>query len=231
MPKIPVKFLDYDEVIHYPEDQIECGMPINQAQLDQAKVYTSREEYAKHLPSEMKWMEIGVAWGYYSDVVCEVAKPKETVLVDNYDQDLKCWSWRKFGECKCQNQTHEMLYTPETHESYIIEKFSKYPNVRTIKGKAPEILPDENDYDYIYIDTENDRYEIREMLKKTHSMVKVGGIIGLNDYIIYDGVIMDMPHGTFQSTHEFLHHYPNWTVDAIALHSLGFNDIYLRRMF
>ncbi len=228
---MPVRPLDYHEVVEIPEDQIECGLEIRQSQLDHAKLYSSREEYAKHFPANMKWMEIGVAWGYYSDVVCSVAKPRHTVLVDIYNQDLKCWTWRKFGECKCDNQTHEMLYTPETHESYIVEKFSKYPNVETLRGQAPNILPEESDYDYIYIDTQNDRYEIREMLKKTNNMVKIGGVIGLNDYIIYDGVIMDMPHGTFQSVHEFLYHYPNWIVDAIALHPLGFNDIYLRKKF
>jgi hypothetical protein len=230
MSRLPVRFLEYDEVVHFSDNEIESARTIDQSQLDGAKIYTSREEYAKHLPSGMKWMEIGIAWGYYSDLVCSLTNPEYTELVDNYDQDLKCWSWRRFGECKCQNQRHELLYTPETHEQYIIEKFSKYKNVVTTRGHAPEILGNDSDYDYIYIDTENDRYEIRDMLKKTRNMVKVGGIIGLNDYVIYDGVILDMPHGTFQSVHEFLHFNPNWSVDAIALHSIGFNDIYLRKM-
>jgi hypothetical protein len=63
---------------------------------------------------------------------------------------------------------------------------------------------------------------------KVKNMVKPGGIIGLNDYLIYDGIIEDVPYGTYQSVNEFLFFNKNWSVDAIALHSLGFYDIYLR---
>jgi hypothetical protein len=62
-------------------------------------------------------------------------------------------------------------------------------------------------------------------------MVSPGGIIGLNDYLIFDGVIDEQPYGTFQAVNEFLHFNKNWVVDALALHSIGFNDIYLRRIF
>jgi hypothetical protein len=230
MPKIPSRFLDYNELPNLNYNEIESGRLIDQSQLDGAKIYSSREEYAKSLPNGIKYMEIGVAWGYYSEVVCKEAFPKEVVLVDPFNSDLKCWSWRKFGSCKCSNMKHELLFTPETNEQYIVDKFKSY-NTRTIKGYAPEILPNENNYDYIYIDMTNDRVEIREVLKRTSSMVAPGGIIGLNDYIIYDGVIEDSPYGTYQAVNEFLFYNKNWVVDAIALHSLGFYDIYLRRMF
>ena len=231
MPKIPTRFLDYNELPAFAEDEIESGRPIDQGQLNGAKVYASREEYIKSLPSGIKYMEIGVAWGYYSEAVCKEASPREIVLVDPFNSDLKCWSWRKFGSCQCTNMKHELLFTPETNEQYIIDLFSKYGTVRTIKGYAPEVLPNENDYDYIYIDMTNDRIEIREVLKKTSQMVKSGGLIGLNDYVIYDGVIEDAPYGTFQAVNEFLYYNKDWTVDAIALHSVGFYDIYLRKGF
>lgn len=229
-PRLPMRFLDPEEVKEFGPEEIEAGRTISQRQLDGARLYSNREEYIKTLPQNLKYMEIGVAWGYYSDLVCKTAKPKQADLVDIYEQDLKCWSWRKFGECKCENQKHELLYTPETHESWIIEQFSKYPGVRTIRGYAPECLPEDDDYDYIYIDTGNDRFHIREMLKKTSKMIKVGGVIGLNDYNIWDSVILDIPHGTFQSVNEFLEFNPNWVVDAKALHPLNFDDIYLRRV-
>jgi hypothetical protein len=61
-------------------------------------------------------------------------------------------------------------------------------------------------------------------------LVDVGGIIGLNDYLIYDGIIEDMPYGTFQTVNEFLDKNKNWEVDGLALHNLGFYDIYIRRV-
>ena len=54
-------------------------------------------------------------------------------------------------------------------------------------------------------------------------------IIGLNDYLIYDGIIEDQPYGTFQTVNEFLEKNNDWSVDAIALHNLGFYDIYIRK--
>lgn len=230
MPKIPSRFLEYDELPAFSEDEIESGRPINQTQLNGARLFSTREEYAKSLPNGIKYMEIGVAWGYYSEIVCKESSPREIVLVDPFNSDLKCWSWRKFGSCQCTSMKHELLFTPETNEQYIIDKFSLY-NTRTIKGYAPEVLPDENDYDYIYVDMTNDRIEIRNVLKKASSMVKSGGIIGLNDYVIYDGVIEDKFYGTYQAVNEFLFFNKNWMVDAIALHSVGFYDIYLRKMF
>lgn len=230
MPKIPSRFLEYEELPAFPEDEIESGRPISQTQLNGARLFSTREEYTKSLPKGIKYMEIGVAWGYYSELVCQEASPREIVLVDPFNSDLKCWSWRKFGSCQCTNMKHELLFTPETNEQYIIDLFSKYGTTRTIKGYAPEVLPDENDYDYIYIDMSNDRVAIRKVLSKVSKMIKPGGIIGLNDYLIYDGVIEDQPYGTFQAVNEFLHFNKNWVVDAMALHSIGFNDIYLRRI-
>lgn len=230
MTKIPSRFLDYEELPNFQDNEIESGRPIDQSQLNGAKLYASREEYAKSLPKNIKYMEIGVAWGYYSEIICNTANPREIVLVDPFNSDLKCWSWRKFGSCQCTSIKHELLFTPETNEQYIIDKFNLY-NTRTIKGYAPEALPNENDYDYIYVDMTNDRLEIREVLKKTSLMVKPGGVIGLNDYLIYDGVIEDAPYGTYQAVNEFLFFNKNWCVDAIALHSVGFYDIYLRKIF
>jgi hypothetical protein len=231
MPKIPARFLGYEEDPSFSPDEIESARSISPLQLANAKIYASREDYAKTLPQSIKYMEIGVAWGYYSEVVCKESSPSEIVLVDPFNSDLKCWSWRKFGECQCQNQKHELLFTPETNEQYILDLFSKHGNVRTIKGYAPEILPtQEFDYDYIYIDMTNDRVAIREVLKSLESMVSLGGIIGLNDYLIFDGVIEDAEYGTYQAVNEFLHFNQNWSVDAIALHPLGFYDIYLRKI-
>jgi hypothetical protein len=231
MPKIPSRHLEYNELPSFSGDEIESGRPISLEQLAGSTIYPSREEYIKTLPQNIKYMEIGVAWGYYSELVCKHANPQEIVLVDPFNSDLKCWSWRKFGSCQCQNQKHELLFTPETNEQYILDLFSKYGPVRTVKGWAPQAISEnEFGYDYIYVDMTNDRIEIREVLKKIEPMVEVGGVIGLNDYLIFDGVIDDKAYGTFQAVNEFLFYNKNWVVDAIALHPVGFYDIYLRKI-
>jgi hypothetical protein len=219
-----------DSFPELPHNQIEDGHKLDQDQLNNTKLYASREEYTKHLPKNMRYMEIGVAWGYYSELVAENASPKSIDLLDFYDLDLKCWSWRKFGECKCEPVKHEMKYTPETHEPYIKELFSKYNNVSTLKGNAVDILPGINkEYDYIYIDISNKRNQTRKVLNLSAGLVPIGGIIGMNDYLIFDGIIEEAPYGTYQTVNEFLHKNKNWSVTALALHNLGFYDIYIKR--
>lgn len=211
-------------------DEIDCAYPINTEQLKNAKVVTSREDYIDTLPNDCRYMEVGVAWGYYSEIFINKKTPKAVTLLDWYNQDLRCWSWRKFGECNCTPQ-HTMLYTPETHMEYIKEKFAQFDNVELIKGNSQDILPIlNNEFDYIYLDITNDRNSIRPTLHAAANLVPVGGIIGLNDYLIYDGIIEDMPYATYQVVNEFLYMNKNWEVDAIALHVLGFNDIYIKRI-
>lgn len=225
MPKKPVWLLP----TQLPkDDEIEDSYKISQEQLKNAKLYSCREEYIKTLNNHIDYMEVGVAWGYYSELVADQCSPSSIDLVDWYNQDLKCWSWRKFGSCQCTPK-HVLEYEAEDHEKYIINKFNKYKNVKTIKGDAIDVIPNINKkYDYIYIDITNNRYTTKTVLESCSKLIKNGGIIGLNDYLIYDGIIEDMPYGTFQTVNEFLANNKNWYVDAIALHNLGFYDIYIK---
>ena len=230
MPRKVVNGKIDGKVIKLKDDEIAYSPNISQEQLNHAKVFSSREEYVKHLKKNIDYMEIGVAWGYYSELVIEHANPNTVYLLDEYDQDLKCWSWRKFGSCQCSGMKHELLYTPETHEQYIKDKFLFHNNVKTVKGDCEKTLKNiEQKFDYIYIDTYNGRSHIDNVLSLASDIVKVGGIVGLNDYLIYDGIIEDRPYGTFQAVNDFLFNNINWSVDAIALHAVGFYDIYLKK--
>jgi hypothetical protein len=211
-------------------NEIEDSFKIDQSQLNNAKIYSCREEYAKTLSKGIRYMEVGVAWGYSVELFAGASEAQYVHLIDWFNQDLMCWSWRKFGSCKCNNIKHELLYTKETHQQYIINKFSKY-NLKTSKGEATEILKNVKDeYDFIYIDITNGREVTKQTLSLASRLVPVGGIIGLNDYLIYDGIIEDEPYGTFQTVNEFLHINKNWEVQALALHPVGFYDIYIKRV-
>lgn len=222
--------LPYNSYEVFSKDTVEHSEKISQEQLNNAKIYSCREEYAKSLQQGIRYLEIGVAWGYSAKLFIDSSNAKSADLLDTYNQELKCWSWRKFGECKCDGFKHEMLYTPETHEQYIIDLFKDYQNVKTLKGDALNLLKEiNNEYDYIYVDITNDRIVTRDILKMASKLVPVGGIIGMNDYLIFDGVIEEEPYGTYQTVNEFLNINKNWSVDAIALHQIGFYDIYLRK--
>jgi hypothetical protein len=234
MPRRPTPPLGLDEYKAFSSDQIEDSEKISQDQLNSAKIFHSREEYAKNFKKDIRYLEVGVAWGYSAQMFIDATNAKSADLVDWFDQDLRCWSWRKFGSCQCDGMKHELLYTPVTHESYVIDKFKEYKNIKTYKGEAKKILPELIDagkeYDLIYIDISNYRHTTRDALRNSAKMIPVGGVIGMNDYLIYDGIIEEEPYGTFQTVNEFLQYNKNWVVDAIALHNLGFYDIYIRRI-
>lgn len=230
MARKPVRPLQDNESRVIMDDEIEDSEKISQVQLNNAKIFSSREEYSKSIPKGINYLEIGVAWGYSAQMFMDASEAKSADLVDWYNQDLKCWSWRKFGECQCVGYKHELLYTPETHEQYILDKFKNYPNVATIKGDALDVLPRLNKkYDMIYIDVNNYRSLTKTILSYCSQLLQEGGTIGLNDYLIYDGIIEDTPYGTFQTVNEFLFNNKDWEVEALALHNLGFYDIYIRK--
>jgi len=234
MPRKPTHPLGQDEFKLFAPDEIEDSEKISQDQLNGAKLFTSREEYAKNFKQKIRYLEVGVAWGYSVKMFLDATNAVSADLVDWFNQDLRCWSWRKFGACQCSGEKHELLYTPEKHEEYIINKFAKYSNVITYKGDSKDVLPElikiGKEYDLIYIDITNYRFTTRDALKNASKMIPVGGVIGMNDYLIYDGIIEEEPYGTFQTVNEFLQYNKNWVVDAIALHNLGFYDIYIRRV-
>jgi hypothetical protein len=235
MPRKPIHPLGQDEFKVFTDDEIEDSEKISQEQLNGARLFSSREEYAKSFKKGIRYLEVGVAWGYSAQMFIDSTEAISADLVDWFDQDLRCWSWRKFGSCQCSGMKHELLYTPITHEPYVVEKFKDYKNVKTYKGDAKRILPEligaGKEYDFVYIDISNYRHTTRDALRNASKMIPVGGVIGLNDYLIYDGIIEEEPYGTFQTVNEFLQYNKNWVVDAIALHNLGFYDIYIRRVF
>lgn len=231
MPRRPINQFNFNEIKKLQDDEVENSYLISQEQLQTAKIFSSREEYTKFLEKNIRYLEIGVAWGYYSEIVCKNAEPKSIHLIDKFNQDLKCWTQRQFGVCNCTPK-HTLEYGIEDHELYIRNKFSKYNNLKVIKGDCLDILKNlEDEYDYIYIDITNDRNDTRMSLRYASKLVPVGGIIGLNDYLIYDGINEDILYGTFQTVNEFLFYNKNWNVDALALHPLGFFDIYIRKSY
>lgn len=233
MPKIPVNgFNDDGSLKKLQDDQIEHTPLISQDQLNNAKIFSSREEYVKHLPKNIKYMEIGVSWGYYSKLVAEECSPSAIYLLDRFMIDSKCWSWIRTGSCQCEPIKHTILFDPSTHENYIRDEFSKYNNVKLVRGEAEKtILLQPRDFDYIYLDTHNEREHTMYMLNEISKHIKVGGIIGINDYLIYDGMNWGGFYGTYFSVNWFLNNNKNWSVKALALQNYSFNDIYLTRDF
>ena len=226
MSKIIKPRFDYENLGNLMYNEVEDSYTISPNQLKNAKIFSKREYYIETLPYNLKYLEVGVAWGYYSLLVAKEKNPSVIHLQDLYNQEHVCWGEKYNGVCSC-SQPHGN-YTSETHEEYIIDLFSEY-NAKTFKGDSRDVLPKISyKYDYIYIDSNNDRDCVTPTLWAASKLVNEGAIIGLNDYLMWDGIIEERAYGVSQAVNEFLDKNQDWEVDAIALHPLGFYDIYIR---
>ncbi len=214
------KPLKYNEEKGYEYHEIELAIPISQNQLNNARLFNSKYEYAKTLDKNIAYLEIGVGWGGSAQIFIDQTDARSADLLDLY------------------NNAHGVLHpggtAPEdssiTHEEHIRNKFSYRPNVNTIKGDAKDLVPTlNNKYDLILLDIGRERFMIRKLMSDLSKLVNIGGVIGLTSYINYDSILYEGHVGIYQSVNEFLHFNQNWSVDAMILHDLGFHDIYIKR--
>ena len=215
-----VEPMGYHEEKIYGEHEIEVARHIPQDQLNNARLFNSKYEYAKTLNKNISYLEIGVGWGESAQMFINETNAIGADLVDFYDN--------------AAGVRHPGGVAPEdssiTHEQHIKNKFSYHPSVNTIKGDGRDVLPTlDKKYDLILLDIGRERLMIRKLISDSAKLTNVGGVIGLTSYINYDSIMYEGHVGIFQSVNEFLHFNKNWSVDALVLHDLGLHDIYIKR--
>ena len=215
-----VEPMGYHEEKIYGEHEIEVARHISQDQLNSAKLFTSKYEYAKTLNKNISYLEIGVGWGDSAHMFINETEAASADLVDFYDN--------------AKGVRHPGGNAPEdssiTHEQHIKNKFSYHPNVNTIKGDGSDVLPNlDKKYDLILLDIGRERLMIRKLISDSARLTNIGGVVGLTSYINYDSIMYEGHVGIYQSVNEFLYFNKNWSVDAMVLHDLGLHDIYIKR--
>lgn len=212
--------LEYNQEKEYEYHEIELARHISQNQLNGAKIFTSKEEYAKTLNKNITYLEVGVGWGNSANIFISETNAVSADLLDWYNN--------------APGVLHPGGSGPEdesiTHEEHIKNKFSQYPNVNTIKGDGRYILPILNkSYDLILLDIGRERLMTRKLISDSAKLTNINGIIGLTSYTNYDSLMYEGHVGIYQSVNEFLYFNKNWSVDALVLHDLCFHDIYIKR--
>ena len=128
------------------------------------KTMKNRIELAKHFATLgfRKGAEIGVASGYYSQILMENIPELELLCVDS-------WQRRK-SRNKCY---------PEA-----VQALSPYPKARLIKGFSMDVaktVPDES-LDFVYIDADHTYESVKEDINAWAKKVRKGGIVSGHDY-------------------------------------------------
>lgn len=186
---------------------------ISQDQLNNAKLYTTKFEFIKHIPKGGDLLEIGTLGGDYAEPLL-AAKPKSLDLLDTF----------KSKDWEGSNRFNEI-----THYQHIKDKFSSHPEVTLLQGYTDDILPKiQKKYDYIYIDADHNYHQVKKDLDNAYKLIAEGGIIGFNDYI-YDDRYYNV-YGVIQTVCEFLDEHKDWEVIAFALQEEMYADVYIQKI-
>lgn len=186
---------------------------ISQDQLDNAKLYKNKEEFAKHLPKGSRILEIGTLAGDYAEVLIEQAKPASIDLIDVF----QAYDW---PDCNRFNRSN--------HFDFVKNRFKNVKNITYHKGYSEEIMPTLNKkFDYIYIDANHDYKHCKADLINAIVLLEDNGIIGFNDYIVDKDHGVD--YGVIEVVCEFLDQNRDWEVIAFALQENMYADIYIKR--
>lgn len=186
---------------------------ISQDQLNNAKLYSTKFEFIKHIPKGGHILEIGTLGGDYAEPLL-AAEPASLDLLDTFES--KDWEgFKRFNE--------------QTHYEYIKNKFKDSPEVSLLRGYTDNVLPSiTKKYDYIYIDADHNYAQVKRDLSNAVKLIADGGIIGFNDYI-YDDKYYNV-YGVIQTVCEFLHENKDWQVIAFALQEEMYADIYIQKI-
>ncbi len=186
---------------------------ISQDQLNNAKLYSTKFEFIKHLPSNGNILEIGTLAGDYAELLLET-NPLSIDLVDVFEAN----DWRDLNR-----------FDKRGHYNFVKNRFKNNPEVSLLRGYSHDILPTlKKKYDYIYIDANHDYEHASQDLADALPLLAEGGIIGLNDYIYDDADYI--VYGVIETVCEFLDKNKDWQVIGFALQERMYADIYLQKI-
>lgn len=187
---------------------------ISQSQLNNAKLYSNKFEFIKHLPKNASMLEIGTLAGDYAECLLST-NPKSLDLVDVFQAN----DWRDLNR-----------FNKDGHFDFVKNRFKNNPEVSLIKGYSHEVLPTLNKkYDYIYIDANHDYEHASRDLNLSLPLLAENGIIGFNDYIYDDADYII--YGVIETVCEFLDKNKDWEVIGFALQERMYADIYIKKIF
>jgi hypothetical protein len=197
---------------------------IPQEKLNGARLYSTRYEFLKTLEKNIKYIEVGVLAGDFSVAVLEEVAPKIAVLVDPFDSID--YNATEYGDKRWES--------PSEHYNFVCTRFKHIPTVRIYKQHFERFIQiNHQKFNFIYLDACNDYSSVRNYLEESAAMIEDGGIIGINDYSIYENNTESTTKEKTEvvtAVNEFLRNNSNWVVHAFALNDSLTSDIYIKKI-
>ena len=194
---------------------------IPQKQLKNAKLYSTRDDFITTLPKKISYLEAGVLAGDFSLQVIEACSPLKVYLVDTFEEID--WRAREFGGARWKEKSENF--------DFVKKRFENIPEVKLFKTKFKNFCyKNKESFDFVYIDFDTRYLEVIEQLSLGSKILNTDGILGFNDYNIYENdTTTGQKMGVVPAINEFLYKNPDWYVHAFAFNDNLTSDIYLKR--
>jgi hypothetical protein len=201
-------------------------MPIKQSQLNNAKIYNNRWEWASKLPTKLNIMEVGVSAGDFAEHMYDSAQPAILYLVDTWEQSDSIF----------QRGENNLRFREGENLDFVTKRFAN-KNVKILSGKSQEVLPqiilekDQRDFDFdlIYIDAGHSYEEVSQDIENAKELINDVGVIVVNDYV-YIGDPNHGPYGVIAAVNNFLNNNIDWEISGIILEDRMMCDVILRKV-
>ena len=198
-------------VLADPDRYVRCEKRIPNAQvflkdelLQNCAVISCRESLLEKIPCGGIGAEVGVAEGYFSDLILKICKPKKLYMIE-------------FNEEYCENLKKRFK---EQIESGLVE---------ILQGDSAQMLSNMKDHelDFVYLDATHDYEHPKKELEICDRKVKETGMIMGHDYTRFS-MWENEQYGVIEAVNEFMITH-NYEMKYITLDMLSSNSSYAIR--
>jgi len=197
---------------------------IPQEKINGAKLYSTRYEFLKTLEKNIKYLEVGVLAGDFSEAVIKEVNPKIAALVDPFQ--CKDYNASEYGGARWE------IVRRNEHFNFVRFRFKGVACVRMYRQYFETfVTTNRQKFNFIYLDACNDYLSVRNYLEKSAEIIEDGGIIGINDYSIYENNTEATTKERIEvvrAVNEFIRN-TDWRVHAFALNDSLTSDIYIKK--
>jgi hypothetical protein len=196
---------------------------ISQDQIKDAKLFSSRYDFIKTLPTGISYLEAGVLAGDFALKVIENTNPKIAYLVEPY----------VMFDCHAPEYGGPRWDKPEDLYDFVVKRFEHMNNVKVIKSTFEDFFKENinKKFDFIYMDYHTDYQSTTLQLTMGSRLLEKNGILAFNDYNIYfNETTTGEKMGIVPAINNFLRNNPDWYVYAFALNDNLTSDIYLKKL-
>jgi hypothetical protein len=191
--------------------------------LKNSQVAASRNSVLQQFPPGGTVVEVGVAYGGFTEILLDELKPDRFIAIDTFAISHGDEPWGQ-TTLKDNNISHFNYYCQRFQEQIASGK------METRQGLSWEMLaqlPDQS-VDYMYVDADHSYESVKKDINALKNKMKSGGIIQFNDYSFFDQNAL-LPYGVPRAVNEFMIEN-NFEMLFFCLHPEGFYDVVVRKV-